>query len=168
MKLLTAATTTVALAVLTGSSFAADANAPRPSGGKGRGQKPDPAAAVAHLTAEYSKVSAFDLNHDGQLDPAEQGKLAAAITAGTVSFGPPEGRTPPAGATPPAEEIVHHVADLYSAIAPYDTNADGTLSTAEQAALKTAIESGKLPLPGPGGHGHGHKGGRGGPEESEG
>ena len=172
MKLFTAATTTVAIAVLTGASFAADTNAPRPPDGKGRGPRPDPAAAVAHLTAEYSKVSSFDLNRDGELDATEQGRLAAAITAGTVSFAPPGGRTPPAGFTPPAEEIARHLADMYTDVAPYDANADSVLSADEQATLKTAIESGELSGPGgpggPGGHGCGGSGFPGGPDESEG
>jgi hypothetical protein len=172
MKLLTTTATTVAFAVLAGASFAADSAASaRPAGGKGRGQKPDSAAVVAHLSAEYSKVSSFDLNQDGNLDSDEQGKLAAAITAGTVSFAPPGGgrarpadasQGAPKGGTPPADHIAERVADLYSAVAPYDLNADGSLSTEEQAALKTAVEGGKLPMPerGPKGRGHGGPGGR--------
>ena len=186
MKLLTTTATTVAFAVLAGASFAADSTSTRPerpAGGKGKGQKPDSAQVVVHLTAEYSKVSSFDFNQDGNLDATEQGKLAAAITAGTVSFAPPAGgRGPrgdapegaPKGGTPPAEHIAERVAGLYAAVAPYDANADGTLSTEEQAALKTAVESGKLPMPerGPKGHGRGHGGpgggeGRGGPEGDE-
>ncbi len=177
MKILSTTATTVAFAVLAGASFAADsATATRPErsgAGKGKGQKPDSAQVVAHLTAEYSKVSSFDLNKDGNLNATEQDKLAAAITAGTVTFAPPGGgRTPPAdapqgarkGGTPPAEHVAERAAGLYAAVAPYDTNADGALSTEEQAALKTAVESGKLPMPERGGKGHGH----GGPEGGEG
>ena len=175
MKIITTTATTLAFAVLAGASFAADATSTRPAGGKGKGQKPDSTQVVAHLTEEYSKVSSFDLNQDGNLDSTEQGKLAAAITAGTVSFAPPAGgRGPgprgeasegaPKGGTPPAEHIAERAAGLYAAVAPYDTNADGSLSIEEQAALKTAVESGKLPMPerGPKGHGRGHGGPDGG------
>lgn len=174
MKLLTTTATTVAFAVLAGASFAADTTSTRPerpAGGKGKGQKPDSAQVVAHLTAEYSKVSSFDLNQDGNLDATEQGKLAAAITAGTVSFAPPAGGrgprgnapegAPKGGGTPPAERIAERAAGLYAAVAPYDANADGSLGAEEQAALKTAVESGKLPMPERGGPGRGR--GHGGP-----
>lgn len=182
MKLIATTATTVAFAVLAGASFAADSTSTRPerpAGGKGKGGKPDAALVVAHLTEEYSKISSFDLNQDGQLDAAEKTSLTAAITAGTVTFAPPGGgRTPPADASedapkkrgnPPADRIAERAAGLYSTVAPYDTNADGTLGAEEQTALKTAVESGKLPLPerGPKGHGRG-PGGPGGPDSAEG
>lgn len=181
MKLITTTATTVAFAVLAGASFAADsttARPERPAGGKGKGPKPDSTQVVAHLTAEYSKVSTFDLNKDGNLDSTEQGKLSAAIAAGTVSFTRPSGgrgdrgeapQGAPKGGTPPAERIAERAAEMYAAVAPYDANADGALSAEEQAALKTAVESGALPMPerGPKGHGRG-PGGPGGPAAQEG
>ena len=180
MKLLATTATTVAFAILAGASFAADSTtSPRPAGGKGKGRKPDSAQVVAHLTAEYSKVSSFDLNQDGNLDSTEQGKLAAAITAGTVSFAPPAGgRGPgprdgsaegaPKGGAPSAERRAERVAGMYAAVAPYDANADGTLSADEQAALKTAVESGKLPMPGRGPKGAGRGPGGPGAQDDEG
>jgi len=181
MKLITTTATTVAFAVLAGASFAADsttARPDRPAGGKGKGPKPDSAQVVAHLTAEYSKISSFDLNKDGNLDSAEESALAAAITAGTVSFTRPAGgrggrgeapQGAPKGGTPPAEHVAGRVAEMYAAVAPYDADANGALSTEEQAALKTAVESGALPMPqrGPKGHGRG-PGGPGGPDGAEG
>ena len=169
MKLLTSAAVLATFtAVLAGVSFAADSTSTRPAKGA-KPAKPDSTVLVAHLTEDYAKVSPYDLNVNGQLEDSEQEQLADAITAGTVSFTPPDGRTPPAGFTPPPEVIVHHLAEMYAAVAPYDANADGVLSADEQASLKTAIESGKLP--GPGGHGPkgpGPKGGKGGPGASSG
>lgn len=173
MKLLVTTATTVAFAVLAGATFAADSTSTRPerpAGGKGKGQKPDSAAVVAHLTSEYSKVSSFDINQDGNLDATEQGTLAAAITAGTVSFAPPgvgrgaSGNAPqgaPKGGAPSAENRAERIAGMYAAVAPYDANADGALGADEQVALKTAVESGKLPMPGRGPKGRGR--GPGGP-----
>ncbi len=173
MKLLT---TTAVLAtftaVLASASFAADSTSSRPAkGGKPGGGKPDSTALTARLSEDYAKISPYDLNLNGQLEESEQEQLADAITAGTVTFAPPPGRTPPEGAaTPPAEHMVRHIAGMYAAVAPYDANVDGTLSADEQAALKTAIESGKLPGPGGPGHGRkgpGPKGGKGGSAETE-
>ena len=176
MKLLT---TTAVLATFTAvfatASFA-ESTSSRPAKGD-RPAKPDSATIVAHLTENYAKIAPYDANVNGQLDEAEQAKLAAAITAGTVTFTPPAGHAAPDGSTPPAPpagQIVHHLAEMYAAVAPYDADANGSLSTGEQAALKTAVESGKIPGPGGhDGHGHGrkgpgHMGDKGGPDESEG
>jgi len=163
MKLIASTLTAAALALLASATFAAEATSTRPArpaGGRGNGTKPDAATVVTHMSTAYSQVAPYDLNVNGLLEASEQEQLADAITAGTLTLTPPPGRTPPADFTPPPEHVAARAAEMYASVAVYDANVDGVLSADEQAALKTAIESGKLARPGKGPQGG--KGGRGG------
>ena len=138
-----------------------------PAGGPGRPH--DPAAAIEHLTGAYATVAAYDTNKDGTIDETEAKALIAAVADGTIQ--PPGKGGAPEGRTPPADRIAERIAGMYSTVAPYDTDKDGTLNETEQAALKAAIEKGDIAPPGgrgpggpggPGGRGHGPHGGPGG------
>ncbi len=171
---------------LTGLTMAtAQAQAPEGPGGRGPGgpggrrpQGPPPAEAIAQLSTRYAALAAFDADKNGKLETAELEKVAAAIDDGSLEMGPPGGRPgrPPGGkegapegapeGKPPGKMIAAGAAKLYEALAPYDTDKDGSLNETEQAAAVKAMEDGTLKLPrpggrGPGGPGAGGQGGRG-------
>lgn len=53
------------------------------------GEKPSPEMMANHIADMYARVAAYDKNHDGQLDAAEQAALKAAIEKGEfVLHGP--------------------------------------------------------------------------------
>ncbi len=119
-------------------------NARTPAGAR---QRPTEAApAIAHFTEAFATVAPFDANQDGQLDATERATLAKAMAEGTVQA--PAHRTPPAGITPSPRMIINQIATLYSLVAPFDANHDGSLDENEQGALAAASKRGELPRPG--------------------
>ncbi len=143
-----AAVATLALG-LCATAIAQDHRGGRPGGppeGPPDGPPEAGANAVAHLTELYAMLAPFDTNEDNQLDATETAALAAAITAGTLKGPPPP--VHPDGFQPKPEMIAHHLAEMYATLAPYDADQNGVLDATEQAALKAAIDSGKLPRPG--------------------
>jgi hypothetical protein len=166
---------------LTGLTIAtAPAQAPEAPGGRGPGgpggrrpQGPPPAEAIAQLSKRYTALAAFDADKNGKLETAELEKVAAAIDDGSLEMGPPGGRPgrPPGGpegkpegapaGKPPGKMVAAGAAKLYEALAPYDTDKNGSLDETEQAAAVKAMEDGTLKLPRPGGRGPG-AGGQGG------
>ena len=115
----------------------------RPSTGGATEEHPDPAAVVEHLSKFFPSIAAFDTNKDGKLDATEKQALAKAIADGTLQI---PAHTPPHGEKPSPEMLVNHIAEMYARVAAYDTNHDGQLDAAEQAALKAAIEKGEFVL----------------------
>jgi hypothetical protein len=101
---------------------------------------------VAHLTAAYANIVAFDSDNDGLLDENEQADLVDAMVRGEVK--PPFRTGPPKGVNPAPEQIVARIAEMYAVIAPYDVNADRAIDAQEQAAVLADIKSGKLRRPG--------------------
>ena len=131
----------------------------RPGGG--RDQRPsdppqhpgDAAAAVTHIAHVYPMIAAFDANQDGQLDAGERHALGQAMLDGTVEA--PNHRTPPEGVElPHPGVIIRSIAMMYRVASSFDADRNGSLSEDEQAALKGAIENGKVQRPG------GQRGGR--------
>jgi hypothetical protein len=106
----------------------------------------DPAAVVEHLSKFFPSIASFDTNKDGKLDETEKQALAKAIADGTLQL---PAHTPPNGVKPSPEKMVNHIVDMYARVAIYDTNHDGQLDAAEQAALKAAIEKGEFVPHGP-------------------
>ena len=53
------------------------------------GEKPTPEMMVNHIVDMYARVAVYDVNHDGQLDAAEQATLKAAIEKGEFSLHDP-------------------------------------------------------------------------------
>lgn len=120
----------------------------RPDGGPGK----RPAGAnppIAMMSSSYAVAAPFDSNKDGSLDATEQGALSQAIADGKVTL-----PVPPNGAPVNGPGGANRLAMVYSALAAYDANKDGTLDSTEQAAVEQAIKDGKLRRP---------TGGRGGP-----
>lgn len=120
----------------------------RPGGGPG--QRPvDANPPLAMMVSSYALAAPFDKNKDGSLDATEQGELSQAVADGKVSL-----PAPPNGAPVNGQGGASRLAMVYSTLAAYDTNKDGTLDATEQTAVEQAIKDGKLRRPG---------GGRGGP-----
>ena len=103
----------------------------------------DAAFAVQHLTEAFARFAPLDVNKDGQLDAVERKSLAKAIAEGTVQL---PAHIQPNGVTV-GVEMINHIADMYARFAAYDANHDGAFDVAEQAALKSAIETGELTCP---------------------
>ena len=101
----------------------------------------DGATLAGHLSKAYGQFAAFDLNKDGQLDAAEKASLAKAIADGSLSLPAP---TPPKEAFPSEEQRLSHFAEMYAKFAVYDSNHDGVMDAAEQAAVQAAVESGQI------------------------
>lgn len=139
----------------------------RPGGPRGEGPgagqhsddarppRPEPAKAAEHLAEAFTTIAPFDENKDGKLDDAESAAVEKAITDGSIK--PPTRRTPPAGGKPDANRMIRRLSEIFGQVVVFDVNKDGKLDTAEQAALKQAIENGEVR--GPGGPG-GPRGGR--------
>lgn len=180
------------LTIATAQAQAPEAPGGRGPGGPGgqggrRPQGPPPAEAIAQLSKRYAALAAFDADKSGKLETAEIEKVAAAIDDGSLEMGPPGGRPgrppggpegkpeggpPPGGpegapaGKPPGKMVAAGAARSYEALAPYDTDKNGSLDETEQAAAVKAMEDGTLKLPrpggrGPGGPGAGGPGGRG-------
>lgn len=180
------------LTIATAQAQAPEAPGGRGPGGPGgqggrRPQGPPPAEAIAQLSKRYTALAAFDADKNGKLETAEVEKVAAAIDDGSLEMGPPGGRPgrPPGGpegkpeggpppgrpegapaGKPPGKMVAAGAAKSYEALAPYDTDKNGSLDETEQAAAVKAMEDGTLKLPrpggrGPGGPGAGGQGGRG-------
>jgi len=113
----------------------------RGGGGHGSMHGMDSAAATQHLTEGFAKVVPFDVNKDGKLDAMEKESLGKAIADGTVQL---PAHTPPNGIMPGSEAMLDNIAAMYAFLVRLDGNHDGALDTAEQAALKSAIEKGDL------------------------
>jgi hypothetical protein len=109
--------------------------------GHSAGHHGDPASAVKHIAEVFPKFAAFDTNKDGKIDTTEKEALAKAIVDGTLQL---PAHTPPHGVKPTAEMMLNHIAEMYAHVAPFDANHDGELDASEQAALKSAIESGEF------------------------
>ena len=124
-------------------------------GGPGRGpsgHQPQ-APSVAMLATNYAALAPFDTNHDGMLDTNEQAAVAQALADGTLQLpGPgrgPDGQSRPTPSADDAKRIAKHLAALYAALAPYDTDKNGQLDTSEQAVVAAALANGTLKLPRP-------------------
>lgn len=95
--------------------------------------------------ALYSSVAPFDLNKDGKLEGAEKTSLAKAISTKTLKMNQPP--KSPLGFSPPPGLLAEKLADVYSMLAPYDTDSNGTHSDAESSRIKADLDSGKVKLP---------------------
>ena len=104
------------------------------------------ASMARHFAEGFAKVVAFDTNKDGELNAGERQALVKGIGEGKVQF--QGNHQPPRSVTQSTEGFANHVADMYVRLASYDSNADGAIDSAEEAALSTAIGSGELELPG--------------------
>jgi hypothetical protein len=134
----------------------------QPGGGPGPFGHRHHAPSVAMLATNYAALAPFDTNHAGTLDTSAQAAVAQALVAGTLQLpgpghGPDEDRAAPSADA--AKHIVKHLAALYAALAPYDTDKNGQLDSSEQAAVSAALANGTLKLPRPGGPGGGGRGG---------
>jgi hypothetical protein len=128
-----------------------------PAGGKGQRpsgtqQRPkDAATAVAHIAEAYPKIAPFDVNEDGLFDGDERRALGQAMRDGKVE-GPPN-RNPEGEQAAHPGIVIQRIAGLYGVALSFDADKDGLLDEDEQAALKSAIESGEVKRPGGGGSG---------------
>jgi len=87
--------------------------------------------AKEHRAARYAELVAFDTDRNGQLDPAEQVAVVAALESGTLqSPGRPHG---PGENRPeiPAEAMVERISGMYARLAAADGNRDGQLDATE-------------------------------------
>ena len=143
------------LGLISGSSAFAQG---RP-GGKPKLQPDFAEVALKQLSEGYANIAPFDKNKDGKLNDTEEQAIADALEDGSLILPmppmpppPPQDRSgadagPPPEMMPPIEEILPVISSLYEAVAALDADKSGSLDDNEKAALKKAIEGGKLPLP---------------------
>lgn len=104
----------------------------------------DPASIAAHFSQVFPEVAAFDIDKDGKLGTTEKQALGAALDAGQLQLPTPSHHMPPHGADSTPEQMLNHIAEMYSHVAGYDANRDGTLDSSEAASIQNAIGEGRF------------------------